>query len=414
MQFAKFQVGPFGLDSNWGQPKSAQLQAAKQRPLVAREANGRRWEFKHESYKVVLTRFGRTGKVMGELRPKEEKEYPGPNGGLIVVGQVAWTLKDDRGGTEEEVMPVRSAFDACGNLVSVEITEPVSHTRTEYGFESGELSRLVRYYCQKSGEQFKLIDEIRFDASGARQRKEEWKEEDGRLVQTIWRCDATDADCDVIVGQNTYRDDCSLERTMIRIPFPDDPNGRSVNIVTEHEGICQTSIVHCAGYLISKTNHGMDSQPEVSVEHSAQAMKSYKYSLRELESIGGKVVQLTKELEDRANGWSNEATISTRTDRNGDLTVSVQNARAQAYVLKKKACGTPVYFKSPSGEWTSLDGFNWYRSYGLGKEREFWRGSFAISADGTVIDGRHAGEKDGFILVHRTDGSTEKIRGSAH
>lgn len=414
MQASTFQVGLFGLNRQ-GVINPDAVSASRRlvkavSPLVVNEADGMRWEFRCDSGQVVLTRFGRTGRLIGELRPTTDRQFTADNNHRYVLGRVCWELKDNIGNTEVEVLPVLSGFDCNDELVSVELVEPLTHVRTAYSFEDGMLSRVARHYPQSDGSD-KLMDALILDAQGNCVRMEEICLQAGKQVRLTWRCNSSAKGSPLLVGEAVFRPDGSKESSTMRIPFPNDPTSRSVNIVTEYDGICQTSIVHCAGYLISKTHHGRDGQPQVSVEYFAGGSRSYKYSQRELDSVGGRVILLTKEHHQETNERSIEATITTRFDRNGDVMISVQNVTAQTFVLKRKEDGTATYFKSPSGEWTSLDGYNWYRSYGMGKERETWHGTFAIAADGTVIDGSQAGEKDGFVLVHRTDGSTEKLRG---
>lgn len=414
MQASTFQVGLFGLnrkvDIHSNAARASRQRVVEVRPLVVNEADGKRWEFRCDNGQVVLTRFGRTGRLIAELRPTRDREFTADDNRRYVLGRVCWELRDDLGNTEGEVLPVLSGFDCNGELVSVEVVEPVNHVRTAYNFEDGMLSRVARYYPQSEGSD-KLMDALIIDAQGHCVRMEEVSLQAGKQVQLTWRCNSAGKGAPLFVGEAVFRPDGSKESSTMRIPFPNDPTARSVNIVSEYDGICQTSIVHCAGYLISKTHHGRDGQPQVSVEYFPGGSRSYKYSQRELDSVGGRVILLTKEHHQETSERAIEATITTRFDRNGDVTVSVQNVKSQVFVLKRKEDGTATYFKSPSGEWTSLDGFNWYRTYGMGKERETWHGTFAIAADGTVIDGSQAGEEDGFVLVHRTDGSTEKLRG---
>jgi hypothetical protein len=414
MQASTFPVGLFGLHRKAAATVETSTVSSvipvQAKPLVVNEADGKRWEFRSDNGQVVLTRFGRTGRLIGELRPTRDREFVGVNERRYVLGRVHWELRDENGNSEVEVLPVLSGFDQSDNLVSVEITEPVSYIRTEYSFEDGKLLRVARYY-QQAESSAQLMDALILDAQGNCIRMDEIRLEHGKQVQLTWRCDSSGNGAPLFVGETVFRQDGSKESSTIRIPFPSDPTARSVNIVSEHDGICQTSIVHCAGYLISKTHHGRDGRPQVSIEYFAGGSRSYKYSQRELDSIGGRVTLLTKEHHQETNDRVIEATITTRFDRNGDVTVSVQNVKSQVFVLKRRADGTATYFKSPAGEWTSLDGYNWYRTYGLGKERQSWHGTFAIAADGTVVDGSQAGERDGFVLIHRTDGTTEKLRG---
>ncbi len=94
--------------------------------LVAKDNDGTRWEFTCKNGKVVLTRHGRAGTLTAELCPKRETEYEGPNGGKFELGYVTWKFLDNDGIPVEEGLPVLSGFDAAGNLISMQLAEPIS------------------------------------------------------------------------------------------------------------------------------------------------------------------------------------------------------------------------------------------------------------------------------------------------
>lgn len=372
--------------------------------LVVRDDDGAGWLFRAEGRQIVLRRVGTDGNPLGDLRPTIVREYEGAAGKKYALGSLNWPLTDAAGILASEKLPVLFAFNAQGELVSVEMTEPIKHVRVLYEFRHGLIQSLTRSYPMAPDTLNGLMScSWEFDAQGAKVAREDWMLEDGKQVHMVWAVDSKQSSQPVLREKTVYDADGMKEQSVCAVNSG--AAGKTVvNISSEYDGPEQISVVHCAGLLFSKTVHSTDGLPAASIEYAAGQMKSYTFRSSELKLDGARIARLTKEPDLQGDERLVEATITVRTELNGESQTSVQNALGQTMVLKRKACGTAVYFKNALGEWTSADEQVWSGAAADGQQIQL-RGCITIAPDGTLIDGRGAGG----IRVERTDGTVDRI-----